>query len=285
MRLGDEARWLGARLGVTAVLHTWSRDLSLHPHLHCIVTAGGLSPDRSRWVASGKAFLFPSKVMARLFRGLFLDGLKKLVESGALDLPPSLQGPGVFKALLNRLYGIDFRNHVKAPFGGAEHLYAYLGRYTHRIAISRARLISFVDGAVTFKTREGRTATLSALEFVRRFLMHVLPKGFIKTRHYGLFASPNVNTLLEIARGLLSASEGGNEIPEPAEGVDGSPLDPVEESEAGDDAPPWLLELLALTGEDLRVCPRCKTRAMVAMPLPQATGPPNGPPAAALRPI
>lgn len=277
LKLGEDPRYLGAQLGITAVLHTWSRDLSLHPHVHCIVTAGGLSTDQWRWLPSGKAFLFPLNVVRKRFRGLLLTRLRACFASGELEVPAQLRKPGAFERLIKSLWHKDFKPFIKPPFEGAEQLYAYLGRYTHRIAISRSRLLSFDGATVTFRTRGDHQATLSADEFTRRFLMHVLPRGFIKIRHYGLFASPNVNTRLEVARALLPPA------PEPvSEEKSATEMDrsqtPIEgaQQEVGVEEPAWLKELWELTGLDLAQCPRCGLRAMVPVMLPRATGPPDG---------
>jgi hypothetical protein len=232
LELGRDPKRLGGQLGFTAVLHTWTRKLELHPHLHCIVTGGGLSPDGTRWVeAKGKdRFLFPVKVLSTLFRGKFLAGLERLRESGEVDTTSEL---------FEQLYAQDWVVYAKRPFKGAEHVYQYLGRYTHRVGISNHRLRAIDDDTVTFATKDGNEVTLSHEHFLERFLQHVLPPGFTKIRHFGLMASSNATTKLELARRLLEAH-----------GASSIPLTPRPES--------WQDFYARLTGKDPRKCPRCK---------------------------
>lgn len=243
LELGFDAARLGAQLGFTAVLHTWTRALDYHPHLHCIVTGGGLSAGGERWVRAGRGrYLFPVKVMGKLFRGKFLAGLRELRQQGEVDVGDAAD----FEQLLRDLYRQSWVVYAKRPFGGPANVYQYLGRYTHRIAISNQRLISFTGGEVCFHTRNGKTTTLNAEEFIRRFLMHVLPHGFTKIRHYGLLAPSHVRTRFERARELLAPAR-------PA---------PVVIKRT------WVERLLALTGIDVTVCPRCGCcRSLVAIPL------------------
>ncbi len=231
LQLGRDPRRLGAQLGFTAVLHTWTRSLEYHPHLHCIVTAGGLSSDGERWRKAGTGrYLFPVKVMGELFRGKFVAGLRRLQREGRLDVRDD-----VFAHLVDGLFRQPWVVYAKRPFGGPEHVYRYLGRYTHRIAISNQRLIAFDDKGVRFHTRGGCTLTLAPEEFIRRFLMHVLPHGFAKIRHYGLLAPCHVGDRLERARQLLAPG-----VPKPAVAKQ-----------------TWVDRLLALTGVDVTRCPRC----------------------------
>ena len=234
LELGRDPKRLGAQLGFTAVLHTWTRKLELHPHLHCIVTGGGLSADGTRWVeARGKdRFLFPVKVLSALFRGKFLAGLKRLAESAKVDASSEL---------LEQLYAQDWVVYAKRPFKGAEHVYQYLGRYTHRVGISNHRLRAIDDDTVTFATKDGKAVTLSHEHFLERFLQHVLPPRFTKIRHFGLMASSNATTKLEVARSLLDAR-----------GARSVELTPRPES--------WQDFYVKLTGTDPRECPRCKGR-------------------------
>jgi hypothetical protein len=243
--LGRDPKRLGAQLGITAVLHTWTRQLELHPHVHCIVTGGGLSPEGDRWVpAPGKdRYLFPVKVLSRLFRGKFLDGLARLFEAGELGIRPDDElERSRFEALKKRLYGHDWVVYAKRPFAGAEHVYRYLGRYTHRVGISNQRLRDITDETVTFGTKDGKTVTLSHDEFLRRFLLHILPPRFVKIRHFGLMASCNATTKLETARTLLVAQG--------APQVDHAPSA----------AASWQDFYERLTGVDLKKCPRCGGR-------------------------
>ena len=270
---------LGAQLGITAVLHTWTRDLQLHPHLHCVVTGGGLSQDRARWVASSPSFLFPVHALSKRFRGKLLDGLRTLHAAHELvlgDVRRSLEGS--FSGLLDVLYRTNWVVYCKAPFGGPEQVYGYLGRYTHRVAISNSRLLHLSSGQVSFRTRDGNQATVTPQVFLSRFLLHVLPKGFVKIRHYGLMASGNATTRLEVARTLLSgaaaeagsASQVASAAPprtpsqEPTPGPAAWPLTtlslltpPPAVVAPSAESVDWQAQYKALTGRDLSVCPRC----------------------------
>ncbi|HEY6881624.1 MAG TPA: IS91 family transposase [Polyangiales bacterium] len=264
LTLGRDRRWLGAELGITAVLHTWARDLSLHPHAHCIVTAGGLSLDGGRWVDAQRAFLFPVAVMARLFRGRFLAGLCRLRRTRGVGRH---LGADAFDALLRQLYAIDWNVYCKAPFAGPEQIFRYLGQYTHRVGITNHRLLGFDGQQVTFRTRGADTVTIDAQTFLARFLSHVLPHRFVKIRHSGLLANGPAVFRRERARQLLVARG-----PTPPR-VEPAPVVPA----PGD----WQQLLEALTGIDLRVCRRCGRRAVVRVPLPStptvlARAPPAG---------
>lgn len=206
LELGRDPRHLGGLLGVTAVLHTWTRQLDFHPHLHCVVTGGGLDVDGGRWATAKPDFLFPVRVLSRLFRGKFLAALERAYAKGTLEFAggcADLGVPDCFAHLKDALYRKEWVVYAKPPFGGPGAVFEYLGRYTHRVAISNQRLISIDDRSVTFHTRGGKTATLAPDEFIRRFLMHVLPRGYTKIRHFGLLAAGNVNTKLVRARELL----------------------------------------------------------------------------------
>lgn len=247
--LGEDPKRLGGQLGVTAVLHTWTRELLYHPHLHCIVTGGGLSPDGKHWVSARKKYLFPVKVMAKLFRGLFLDGLRRAHVEGDVDL----DGVDV-----DALYRTDWVVYAKRPFGGPEQVFKYLGRYTHRVGISNQRLIALDERGITFATKNGCTITLAPEEFIRRFLLHVLPDGFVKKRHYGLWAASNVNTRLVVARSLLPA------VPPPPPAVAEAEVRDVQLDLE------WQRRILRLTGVDVTRCPRCGEGSMIPQPLPAA---------------
>lgn len=248
----DDPKRLGAQLGITAVLHTWTRKLAFHPHLHCIVTGGGLSKDGCRWVqakSSGK-FLFPVEPLSMTFRGKFVAALDRSREQGRLRFVGTsapLANKAAFKRLKSKLFACKWVVYAKRPFGGAEHVFEYLGRYTHRTGISNHRLVSMDERGVTFRTHGDSTETLPAPEFIRRFLMHVLPSGFVKIRHYGLLAPCNVNTRLAIARALLDRP--GDDQPLAAQPKDPGPLD-------------WGDLLLALTGIDPRLCPKCGAKRL-----------------------
>lgn len=212
LELASDLRHLGAQPGITAVLHTWGQNLLFHPHLHCVVTGGGLSPDGQRWISTRPGYFLPVQVLSRLFRGKFLARLKQLYGARKLTLSGSvshLAEPPAFQRLLDGLYRTKWVVYAKPPFGGAAQVYRYLGRYTHRVAISNSRLISLRDGQVRFQYKDyaddqkSKQMTLAAEEFLRRFLLHVLPKGFVRIRHYGLLASPNVQTKLKRCQWLL----------------------------------------------------------------------------------
>lgn len=246
LELGREERHLGAQLGLTAVLHTWTRELLFHPHVHCIVTGGGLAPGGRRWVDSRKKFLFPVKVMGALFRGKFLDGLRKAYARGVFTGFHAFDDPQGFDRLMRALATKDWVVYAKRAFGGAEQVYRYLGRYTHRVGIANSRLVALRDDAVTFRTKNGKTLTLAPTEFLHRFLLHVLPAGFVKMRHFGLLAPGNVNTKLAQARALLEARATHATSTEPS----------------GRDI------LDSLTGDKARRCPLCRVGLLHRRPLP-----------------
>ena len=246
---------LHAQLGLTCVLHTWTRDLRLHPHAHCIVTAGGLD-EHKHWIPARSRFLFPVKAMAKVFRGKVLDGLDELYKGGPLTLEgrcAELAERATFHKLKDRLYRKKWVVYAKQPFGGPEQVFQYLGRYTHRVGMSNQRLVSFDGQDICFRTKHGKTTTINAVEFIRRFLLHVLPAGFVKIRHYGLLAAANINTKLETARRCLSTVD---DTPEPA-----TPQAPST----------WRDLFLKLTGIDLLVCPACGGRSMERRSLDHCT--------------
>jgi Putative transposase/Transposase zinc-binding domain len=193
---------LGAQLGITVVLHTWTREMLLHPHVHCVVTGGGLDVANNRWVPTSENFLFPVPVLRGLFRKYIRQALKQAVDQDKLDLE-GYAGRRGFIQVLRSLFRKEWVVYCKKPFAGPEHIYEYLGRYTHRVAISNSRILSSYDTAITFKTRGDASVTVTPAEFIRRFLLHVLPSSFHKIRHFGLYAATNVHKRLEVARGLL----------------------------------------------------------------------------------
>ncbi len=199
---------LEATLGLTMVLHTWTRELAFHPHLHVLASAGGLALDGSRFIhvkksKKGKLFLFSVKVMGELLRGKMLDSLRKLHRKGAF---PGLESPA-FDQLMTRLSAPkSWVVYAKAPFRKSQHVLSYLGRYTHRVGIANSRLVDVGPEHVTFRTKHGRTATQHPVEFLRRFTQHVLPDGFHKIRHAGLYADARPHGRLEQARALLPAT-------------------------------------------------------------------------------
>ncbi len=233
----SDPRWMGARTGATAVLHTWGRRLQYHPHVHMLVPSGGLT-DRNGWRRCGKSFFAPVKAMSKVFRAKLLEGARRLAPS--LDLGGSasrLAAPGALSALVDGLFSRDWVVYCKRPFRDAGSVLAFLGRYTHRVAISNGRIRSLEGGVVTFEYRDARDGRvrecrLDAREFIRRLLMHVLPKGFCKIRHYGILASRGKRERLALCRRLTST-------PEPA-------------------PPPCRDELLRrMLGRDPSRCPRC----------------------------
>jgi Putative transposase/Transposase zinc-binding domain len=221
--IAADPKHLGARIGLTAVLHTWGSALTHHPHVHVIVPGGGLSFDGSRWIACKRGFFLPVRVLSRLFRRLFLEGLTALRDAGRLaffgDLAPLAADQRAFDAAIAPLRRSEWVVYAKRPFAGPEAVLAYLARYTHRVAISNSRLLALNEVGVTFKWKDYRingrdrlkTMTLDAAEFIRRFLMHVLPSGFHRIRHYGLFASALRAKNIERIRNLLTKPDTAGE--------------------------------------------------------------------------
>jgi hypothetical protein len=264
LTLSADRHRLGAQIGVTAILHTWGQQLRFHPHLHCVVTGGGLARDGQRWVAGRRQYFLPVKVLGKLFRGKFLAALKTMYQTGQLALTGSvahLNDPRAFQQLLDALYGCKWIVYAKRPFGGSAQVFRYLGRYSHRVAISNSRLVSMDEKQVSFDWKDyadghqTKVMCLSVEEFLRRFLLHVLPKGFVRIRHYGLLASVNVATKLARCRQLLG-----------------------QEAKL---APPscknWIDRVLEWTGQDPRRCPHCQglleRRALAKSP--SSTGHPS----------
>jgi hypothetical protein len=213
--IAADPKHLGARIAITAVLHTWGSAMTHHPHVHMIVPGGGISADGSRWVSCRPSFFLPVQVLSRLFRGLFLAKLRAAHRAGRLNFfgnHAHLDDARAFKAYLAPLHKAEWVVYAKRPFGGPQAVLAYLSRYTHRVAISNRRLISADETGITFRWKDYRiegpgryqTMTLSTHEFIRRFLMHVLPRGFHRIRHYGLLASGNRAANIAQARKLLA---------------------------------------------------------------------------------
>lgn len=244
--IAADPRHLGAEIGFLAVLHTWGQRLEAHPHLHCIVPGGGFAPGGERWVSCRPGFFLPVRVLSRLFRGIFLDRLRRLFHRGELVLHGKLEAlrdAGAFETFLAELRETEWVVYAKPPFGGPEKVLDYLGRYTHRVAISNHRIVSVDGGQVAFRWRDyrhggrQRTLSLDADEFVRRFLLHVLPTGFHRIRQFGFLANRHRTEKIERARALL--------------GVATPP--PMPEVEVTD----WKDLHQKLTGEDLHRCPAC----------------------------
>ena len=224
--ISADPKHLGAGIGLIAVLHSWGQTLSYHPHLHCIVPGGGPSPDGSRWIACRPGFFLPVRVLSRLFRRLFLQALRAAFEAGQLQFfgeIAELAEPKAFARLLTTARNRDWVVYAKPPFGGPEQVLTYLSRYTHRVAIANSRLIGMEDGKVTFRWRDyrhgrrPRRMTLDAGEFIRRFLLHTLPDGVHRIRHYGFLANGHRVTRLAACRILLAARTHEMTVrPEPA---------------------------------------------------------------------
>jgi hypothetical protein len=214
LEVARDPQHLGAEIGFFSVLHTWSQKLELHPHVHCVVPAGGLSADQTRWIKPHYDFFLPVGVLGAVFRGKFYEALKCAFHEGRLNFHGDLEflaQPKIFAAWLRPLFHKDWVVYAKRPFGGPEHVLRYLGRYTHRVAISNHRLISFADGEITFRWRdsahrnEQKLLSLSLDEFLRRFLLHVLPKGFVRIRHFGFLANRRRATTLPLCFPLLGS--------------------------------------------------------------------------------
>ena len=257
--IAADPKHLGAEIGLIAVLHTWGQNLHHHPHVHCIVPGGGPSPDGTRWVASSPDFFLPVRVLGRLFRRLFLERLQAAFDSGQLRFFSALTmraDPLNFASLLAELRCIDWVVYAKRPFGGPEQVLAYLGRYTHRVAIANSRLVKLDDGQVSFRWRDYRDGannkvmTLAAEEFIRRFLLHTLPDGFHRIRHYGLLAAGHRADKLALCRRLLAA-------PPPA-----PPPPPARD---------YRERYRQLTGRDLDVCQCCGGAIVQVALLPKAS--------------
>ena len=204
---------LGAEIGFFSVLHTWSQQLNLHPHVHCVVAAGGLSPDHTRWIHARENYFLPKKVLRKVFRGKFIDALKEAFQNGQLNFHAGLKllaNPKTFAAWLRPLFRGNWVVYLKPPFGGPEYVLQYLGRYTHRVAISNHRLVSFADGHVTFRWRDSadgnkqKLLPLSVNAFLTRFLLHILPKGFVRIRNFGFLANRRRSALLPLCFQLLA---------------------------------------------------------------------------------
>jgi hypothetical protein len=218
LEVAHHPRYLGAEIGFFSVLHTWSQRLSLHPHVHCVVPAGGLSLDHTRWIHAPRNYFLPQPVLRKVFRGKFVDGLRQAFQSGQLHFSGDLKllaETQTFAAWLRPLYRQAWVVYLKRPFGGPEHVLQYLGRYTHRVAISNHRLVSFAEGRVTFRWRdsahgnEQKLMTLSVDEFLRRFLLHLLPKGFVRIRYFGFLATRRRAAILPLCFGLLGSTPEG----------------------------------------------------------------------------
>jgi hypothetical protein len=216
LEVARDPRHLGAEIGFFSVLHTWNQKLRLHPHVHCVIPAGGLSLDHTHWIKSRSRFFLSIKVLRRVFRGKFHQALKRAFENGQLSFHGDLKllaQPKTFAAWLRPLFRKDWVVYAKPPFGGPEYVLQYLGRYTHRVAISNHRLVSFAEEKVTFRWRdsahnnEQKLLTVSLDEFLRRFLLHLLPKGFVRIRNFGFLANRRRVAFLPLCFHLLDAAQ------------------------------------------------------------------------------
>ena len=215
LEVARDPRHLGAEIGFFSVLHTWNQRLQHHPHVHCVIAAGGLAPDHASWISSRRTFFLPVKVLGRVFRGKFLAGLKKAFREGKLEFHghlAALSEPRHFAAWLRVLFRHDWVVYSKRPFGGPEHALRYLGAYTHRVGIANSRLVSFAEGKVSFRWRDSahrnrkRVMSLPADEFLRRFLLHLVPRGFVRIRNFGFLSNRQRAKLLPLCFTLLGTS-------------------------------------------------------------------------------
>jgi len=212
LEVAADPKHLGAEIGFLSVLHTWGQNLQHHPHIHCVIPSGGLSLDHQRWIRPRYPFFLPVKVLSRVFRGKFVSGLKRAFRQSKLVFPGSLQllaREKAFHAFLRPLFRQDWVVYAKRPFGGPEHVLHYLARYTHRVAISNHRLLSVADGKVSFRWKDyahgskQRKMTVTAEEFLRRFMLHVLPRRFVRIRFSGFLANRRRKQLLSLCQQLL----------------------------------------------------------------------------------
>jgi hypothetical protein len=256
LTIAADRKRLGAAVGFLAVLHTWGQNLHLHPHLHCVVPGGGIGPDGARWVGCRKpSFFLPVKVPGTRFRGVFLTYLREAFDEGRLQFHGEMEAlgkPAAFAALCNGARRLKWVVHSKPPFGGPAQVLKYLARYTHRVAISNSRILSMEDGKVTFLWKDyadaGRTKpmTLDAVEFIRRFLLHILPAGFVRIRQFGFLANRARREKLALCRALLGAPS----------------------------APPRsALADVRDRKTDEKLCPVCRTGHMILIRLPHAERP------------
>lgn len=266
LELAKDIKYIGADIGFISILHTWGQNLMNHPHIHCIVPGGGLSLDGSQWINSRKDFFIPVKVLSRKFRGKFLFYLKHAYYDKKLSFTGQVQNlkdKYQFQCFKDKLYNKEWIVYCKPPFQSAEHVLEYLGRYTHRVAISNNRIVKLEDGHVTFKWRDYKDGnkqklmTVTVDEFIRRFLMHILPRKFVKIRHYGILSNRNRNLKLKKCKEITGAIYLNHE----------NPIKKLTTAEL----------FLNLTGKDINQCPCCKKGKMIAkdMVIPKNSSPPE----------
>jgi hypothetical protein len=250
--IATDPKHLGAEIGFLAVLHTWGQNLMHHPHVHCLVPGGGIAPDGKSWIACRPGFFLPVRVLSRMFRGLFLHYLEKAFAAGELRFFSAyhpLHEPAAFRRYLTPVHRTEWVVYAKRPFAGPAQVLDYVGRYTHRVAISNNRLLSMDDGKVRFRWKDYRdgnrqkTMTLIGGEFIRRFLIHVLPDGFHRIRYFGFLGNCQRARKLALCRELLGMAPPG-------------PTDPPAD---------YRDRFEALTGRSLRECPHCRTGVMVVI--------------------
>lgn len=248
---------LRAQVGFTAILHTWNQDMEFHPHIHIVVTGGGLNQAQTKWIPSRNNFLVPIRALSKKFRGKFIDLMKNSFAKGDLHGPQPKgdeTAAEAFRRLTNKLARKKWVVYAKKTFGGPEQVFKYLGLYTHKVAISNHRLVDMTGEKITFLARDNanpghkRLVTLPAHEFIRRFLLHILPRGFVKIRHYGLMAPRNANTKREVARRLIEQAQAQ---PSKNHNRDRS------QAEAPTKRSTWQEMFLRITGIDLTMCPIC----------------------------
>lgn len=249
--LARDKKYLGAKIGFISILHTWGQNLMDHPHIHCIVTGGGLSLDENKWIKTKNDFFIPVKVLSSLFKGKFLYYLKREYKENNLDftgLISTLKSDKNFQSLLNTLYHKDWVVYCKPSFCSPEYVIEYLGRYTNKVAISNHRIVNLADNKVTFKWKDysgknkKKNMTVDALEFIRRFLLHVLPNGFVRIRYYGLLGNRYKKTNLELCQEILNVDD----------------IDIKKNTEET-----WQEIYFRLTGKDICACPKCQKGRMI----------------------
>lgn len=266
IEFGADSRWLGGRIALTLVLHTWGQTLGQHLHLHALVAAGALHRD-GHWIGAREQFLFPVRALSKLFRGKFLAGLKGLLQRRALSLAGAtraLDGPDAQHRLLDTLYAKSWVTYAKRPFAGPEQVLNYLGRYTHRVALSNDRLLPAEPEQVRFRYKDyadgsrHKVITLPAAEFLRRFLLHVLPRGFMRIRHYGILANRTKHQALGLAREAMACALTSVDAPKPESARE-----------------LWL----RVAGVDIDLCPRCSAGTLRLIgPIPARAHAPRAPP-------